>query len=84
MVERSVKTSGGFMELVSRYIIELDFILRDVLESQTLFRVYQLEEEVKKKLLEELRKRATELSEKLKHISDEEIAALIREDRDSR
>ena len=35
-------------------------------------------------LLKEVQNRAIELSKKLKHIPDEEIAALIREDRDSR
>lgn len=40
-----------------------------------------LEEEVRRVLLERLRERAVELSGRLEHISDEEIAEIIREDR---
>lgn len=40
--------------------------------------------EVRRKILEKAEKRARKLSERLKEISDEEIAGLIREDRESR
>jgi len=43
-----------------------------------------LEEEVKKHMLDEIEKRAIELSKSLTHISDEEIAKIIREDREGR
>ena len=41
-----------------------------------------LEEEVRRKTLEELESRAKKLSEKLEKISEEEITRLIREDRE--
>ncbi|MDK2384141.1 MAG: hypothetical protein QI199_04950 [Candidatus Korarchaeota archaeon] len=41
-----------------------------------------LEEEVRKKILEELEKRAEKLRKRLPEISDEEVAELIREDRE--
>jgi len=41
-----------------------------------------LEEEVKKVLLERLEAEAKGLSQKLSHLSDEEIAEIIREDRE--
>ncbi len=41
-----------------------------------------LEEEVRKRLLEELERRAERLRERLPDISNEEIARLIREDRE--
>ena len=43
-----------------------------------------LEEEEKKMVLVRLEEGARELSEKLSHISDEEVASLIREDREKR
>jgi len=43
-----------------------------------------LEEEVRRRVLSELEGRAKALAEKLSHISDEEIASLIREDREKR
>jgi signal transduction histidine kinase len=43
-----------------------------------------LEEEVKKKILEEAENKTKELATKVAHISDEEIARIIREDRDRR
>ncbi len=41
-----------------------------------------LEEEVKKRILEDIEKRAKKLSRKLPEIPDEEIARIIREDRE--
>ncbi|RLE50106.1 MAG: hypothetical protein DRJ31_02570 [Candidatus Methanomethylicota archaeon] len=43
-----------------------------------------LEEEVKKCMLIEAKKKAAKLHKELAHISDEEIAKIIREDRESR
>ncbi len=43
-----------------------------------------LEEEVKKRVLEELEAKAREVAEALSHITDEEIAKVIREDREGR
>ncbi len=43
-----------------------------------------LEEEVKKKILEELEEKAKKLSIRMKNISDEEIARIIREYRENR
>jgi len=43
-----------------------------------------LEEEVKKHILAELEERAKGFSEKLSHISDEEVSSLIHEDREKR
>jgi len=43
-----------------------------------------LEEEVKRRVLSELEEEARALSERLSHISDEEIASIIREDRERR
>ena len=42
------------------------------------------EEEVKKRILAELEEEARGLSEKLSHMSGEEVACLIREDREKR
>ncbi len=43
-----------------------------------------LEEEVRKRMLEEIEARARELGSRVSHIPDEEIAKLIREDRGKR
>ena len=43
-----------------------------------------LEEEVRGRALSELEERARELSAKLSHVSDGEVAALIREDKEGR
>jgi len=43
-----------------------------------------LEEEVKRRVLSELEEEARALSERLSHISDEEVASIIREDREKR
>jgi len=43
-----------------------------------------LEEEVRRRALLKIEEKARELSRKLQHISDEEVARLIREDRERR
>ncbi len=43
-----------------------------------------LEREVRRRILEELEKKAKRLSKKVSHISDEEIADIIREYREAR
>ena len=43
-----------------------------------------LEEEVKRRMLSEIEEKAKELSKKVSHISDEEIARIIREYRERR
>jgi hypothetical protein len=43
-----------------------------------------LEEEVRRRILEEAEERAKELSRKVSGITDEEIAGIIREDREKR
>ncbi len=60
-------------ELVDRYGIDLDSIVREVLEK-----------ELRKRILEIAGGKAMELSDKLRNISDKEVAKLIREDRESR
>jgi hypothetical protein len=69
----SAKIPKKLKELLDRYGIKLGPIIRRALE-----------EEVKKRILAELEEEARGLSEKLSHISDEEIASLIREDREKR
>jgi len=68
-----VKIPRKLKELADRYGLELDSIVREALEK-----------EVKKRILEEARRKAVELSENLESIPDEEIAKLIRDDRESR
>jgi len=67
----SAKIPKKLKELLDRYGIKPGPIIRRALE-----------EEVKKRILAELEEEARGLSEKLSHISDEEIASLIREDRE--
>ncbi|MHB9301982.1 hypothetical protein [Thermofilum pendens] len=43
-----------------------------------------LEREIRRRILEEAEKLARELSKKVSHIPDEEIARIIREDREAR
>ena len=90
-----VKASEKLRELIDKYKIELE-VVREMLAvfevliieiAKKAIEIVErtIEEEAKRKALsEEIQRKARELSEKLKHISDEEIAALIREDRDSR
>lgn len=94
----SVKASEKLRELIDKYKIELEDIRKilEVLEilifeitkeviDAIIKETLELEEEARRRaLLEDIQRKAMKLSEKLKHISDKEIAALIREDRDSR
>jgi len=69
----SAKIPRRLKELLDRYGIKPGPVIRRALE-----------EEVRKRLLEEIEARARELSSKVSHIPDEEIAKLIREDRGER
>jgi len=66
----SAKIPRRLKELMDKYGIRPSPIIRRALE-----------EEVKRHMLMDLEARAKNLSRKLRHISDEEIAQLIREDR---
>ena len=92
----SIRVPQELKELVDKYKIEPDDFRRmlEIITETLLFNIIKelldlivkevFKEEIKRKVLEELRKEVTELSERLKHISDEEIAMIIREVRDSR
>ncbi len=67
----SAKIPKELKELMDKYGIRPGPVIRRALE-----------EEVKRKILEEVEKEARELSKSLRQISDEEIAKLIREDRE--
>lgn len=69
----SAKIPRRLKELLDKYGIKPGPIIRRALE-----------EEVKKRILAELEEKARRLSEKLSHISDEEITSLIRENREKR
>jgi|UniRef100_A0A7C3WT28 hypothetical protein len=69
----SAKIPRRLKEMLDRYGIKPGPIIRRALE-----------EEVRKRVLGELEEKARELSARLAHVSDEEVAALIREDRESR
>jgi Mg/Co/Ni transporter MgtE len=69
----SVKIPRELKELMDKYGIKPSTVIRRALE-----------EEVKKKILEETENKAKELINKVTHISDKEIARIIREDRDGR
>jgi len=69
----SAKIPRRLKELLIKYGIKPGPIIRRALE-----------EEVKKRMLEELEKKSRELSKELSHVSDEEVVELIREDRESR
>ncbi len=69
----SAKIPKRLKELLDRYGIKPGPIIRRALE-----------EEVKKHILSEVEKKAKELSRKVSHIPDEEIARLIREDREGK
>lgn len=43
-----------------------------------------MEEEVRRRMLSEIEEKARELSKRVSHISDEEIAEIIREEREGR
>jgi len=67
----SAKIPRKLKELMDKYGIRPEPIIREALER-----------EVRRRILEEAEKKARELVDKLREISDEEIARLIREDRD--
>jgi len=69
----STKISRRLKELLDKYGIKPSPLIRSLLEK-----------EVKKRMLEELEEKARKLSEKIGSIPDEEIAELIREDREGR
>jgi Mg/Co/Ni transporter MgtE len=69
----SVKIPRELKELMDKYGIKPSIVIRRALE-----------EEVKKRILEEAENKAKELINKVSHISDEEIARIIREDRDGK
>jgi len=67
----SAKIPRRLKELLDKYGIKPGPVIREALER-----------EVKRRILLEAEKKAKRLREKLKNISDEEIARLIREDRE--
>jgi len=69
----SAKIPRRLKELLKKYGIKPGPIIRKALE-----------EEVRKRILDEIEKEARELSKKVSHIPDEEIARIIREDREGR
>jgi len=69
----SVKIPKWLKELLDKYGIKPGPIVRKALE-----------EEVKKLMLSELEEEVKKIASKLSHISDEEVASLIREDREKR
>ncbi|MEM1509153.1 MAG: hypothetical protein QXY49_07310 [Thermofilaceae archaeon] len=69
----SAKIPKRLKELLDKYDITPGPVIRRALE-----------EEVKKRMLEELEVLSKELSSKLSQITDEEIVKLIREDREGR
>ena len=69
----SAKIPRRLKELLDRYGIKPGPIIRRALE-----------EEVKKHVLGEIEEKARKLSKRTSHIPDEEIARIIREDREGR
>ena len=69
----SAKIPRKLKELLDKYGIKPGPVIRRALE-----------EEVRKRLLEGIEAKARELSSRVSHIPDEEIAKLIREDRGER
>ena len=69
----SAKVPRRLKELMDKYGVKPGPIIREALER-----------EVRRRMLEELEKKARKLSEKVMHISDEEIAEIIREYREAR
>jgi myo-inositol-1-phosphate synthase len=67
----SAKIPKKLKELIEKYNIKPSQIIRRAIE-----------EEVRKRALEELEGRAKKLSKRLERISEEEIVRLIREDRE--
>jgi len=69
----SAKIPRRLKELLDLYGVKIGPVVRRALE-----------EEVRRRALLKIEERARELSRKLQHISDEEVARLIREDRERR
>ncbi len=69
----SAKVPRKLKELLDKYGIKPGPIIRRALE-----------EEVRKRMLEEAEEEARRLSEKVAHIPDDEVARAIREDREVR
>lgn len=69
----SAKIPRRLKELLDKYGIKPGPVIRRALE-----------EEVKRRVLSELEEEARMLSERLSHISDEEVASIIRGDREER
>ena len=69
----SAKIPRKLKELLDRYGVKPSPVIRRALE-----------EEVRRRMLAEIEEKARELSVKLAHIPDEEIARIIREDREGR
>lgn len=69
----SAKIPKRLKELMDKYDVKPGPVIRRALE-----------EEIKKRILEELVEESKELSTELSHISDEEIVRLIRGDREGR
>ncbi len=69
----SAKVPRRLKELMDKYGVKPGPIIREALER-----------EVRRRMLEELEKKARKLSEKVMHIPDEEIAEIIREYREAR
>ncbi len=69
----SAKVPRKLKEMLDKYGIKLGPVIRQALER-----------EVRRKILEEAERRAKKLSRKVAHIPDEEVARIIREDRDAR
>jgi len=67
----SAKIPRRLKELLDKYGIKPSDVIRKALE-----------EEIKKRIIEDLEERAHKLKHKLSHISDEEIARIIREERE--
>ncbi|MEM2214681.1 MAG: hypothetical protein QXD66_07360 [Candidatus Nezhaarchaeales archaeon] len=69
----SAKIPRRLKELLDKYKLEVGPIIRRYLE-----------EEVKKKMIEELEDLYKEMGEEISKVSDEEVVKLIREDREGR
>ena len=69
----SAKVPRKLKELLDKYGIKPGPVIRRALE-----------EEVRKRMLEEAEEKARRLSEKVAHIPDDEVARIIREDREVR
>ncbi|ABL78776.1 conserved hypothetical protein [Thermofilum pendens Hrk 5] len=69
----SAKIPRELKELMDKYGVKPGPVIREALER-----------EIRRRILEEAEKLARELSKKVSHIPDEEIARIIREDREAR